>query len=304
MRNNVYIRSNRSIMSISLTRIICILPMIIYGLYKNGVSLYINGYVDLFSMFRPFIFIIGSAFIGTLVNIIYEYLIKKSKDDLLSVMFSSFHIEYSILLACVMSINVNMLVYFGVLFILLFISKFLNNRVNIMCIIFILVYVISNYIESFSFLNIYESSKVFSLEFMDYLIGRSSGGIAATHTILLILALFGLYITNNNKTTITLSSGITYIILISILCIIKNISFPSILFNYNFLFVIGLIATDSVTSSYTPNGKIIYGVAVGILSFCFYFLNPVLAPFLAVLIVSLFNNLIDRKSDLLKIIKR
>lgn len=300
MNNNVYIRSNRSILSISLTRIICLLPMIIYGIYKNGIYLYQHDYISLFQMFRPVVIILGSAIIGALVNILYEYVIKKSKDDIISVLFSSFHIEYSILLACVMSINVNLIVYFVVLFVLLFASKFINNRINIVCACFIIIYLISNQIQTFNYLNAYESSKVFSLEFMDYMIGRTSGGIASTHIILLCLALFGIGITNNNKTSITLSAIITYISLLFIMHLFHDFKLIDTLFSYNYLFIASFIATDSVTSSYTIKGMYVFGICVGLLSFAFYFINPILAPFIAVLITSLFNNLIDRKSGLLK----
>ena len=51
--NNVYVRGNTSIKSISLTRLFLLLPLIIYGCYKNGVYLYTSNYINLFDMFRP-----------------------------------------------------------------------------------------------------------------------------------------------------------------------------------------------------------------------------------------------------------
>ena len=45
--NNVYIRSKKNIFNISIVRIILLIPMILYGIYKNGIFLYINKYTNL-----------------------------------------------------------------------------------------------------------------------------------------------------------------------------------------------------------------------------------------------------------------
>ncbi len=297
MKNNVYVRTNRSYKTISITRILFIIPMIIYGIYKNGIFLYREGLISLYMMLKPIMIILGSALIGAIVNIIYEYLIKKNKDNLIDVLFSSFTIEYGILLACIMSINVNIYIYFIITFIVLFITRFINNRVNAICIAFLLIYVCNYYLEGFSFANIYESTKDFAYGFMDYMVGRAPGGIASTHILFLILALFGLFLTNSNKSLISLTSMVSYLCIVAIFTLIKGGDIAGILFSNNYLFIASLIATDSVTSCYTHNGMIIYGILIAILSFIIYFVNPVIAPVVAVLIISLFNNLIDRKSN-------
>ena len=296
MKNNVYIRSNRSIFTISITRIALLLPLIIYGFYKNGIHLYTNEYIGITNLFRPLIIILGSALIGGLINIIYEKLIKKSKDNLKDILFSSFHIEYGMVIGCLMPINVNLIIYFSVITIVLFISKFLNNRVNTMCVCFILIFAISYLLgDEFIFKNPYELDKTFSLEFMDYIIGKGVGGIASTHILLLILAFTGMHLTNNNKSAITMSSVITIIAAFTIYSLVSNVSFIELLFSNNILFILTYVLTDSVTSCYTVNGKVAYGVISALLIFGLSFINPIVGPFIAILIVSLFNNLIDRK---------
>lgn len=299
MNNNIYVRSSKSIFSISLTRMLFIIPMILYGFYKNGIYLYQNNYISLFNMFRPLIIILGSAVIGALINIIYEIIIKKNKDKLINILFSSFTIEYAVLIACVMSINVNLLIYFSILFIVLFISKFLNNRINIMAIIFLVIYVISYFTGGFSFANNYENSKVFSYTLMDYFIGRDSGGIASTHIIFLSLAIFGLFITNNNKTDITLSSIVTFIILSIFISMFNHVDVIKIIFNNNIPFIFSLIATDSVTSCYTGKGMITFGILIGIITALLSVINPIIAPYIAIAIASLFNVLIDKYVNIL-----
>lgn len=295
MKNNVYVRSNRSIFTISITRIIFLLPLIMYGIYKNGIHLYIENYINLANLFKPVLLIVGSALVGAIVNIVYEKLIKKSKDTLIDILFSSFHIEYGIVLACLMPININLIIYFGVLTLIFFVSKFLNNRVNTMCVCFILIFTLSYLLNnSFIYANSYELDKTFSLEFMDYLIGKGVGGIASTNILLLIIAIIGMYLTSNNKTSITLSAIITFIIVTAAFAIIKDISFVELLFKNNLLFIYTYVITDSVTSCYTTKGKQVFGIISVILAFLISFINPILAPFISILIVSLFNNLLDR----------
>ena len=295
MKNNVYVRNNRSIFTISIVRITLLIPLIIYGFYKNGIYLYQKGYVGVLGMFRPLVFIIGGGIIGGLVNYIYERLIKKNKSGLKEVLFSSFHIEYGLVLGCIMPVSINAIIYFSTVFVLLFLSKFTRNRINIMCLTFIAIYCLSIFLNIFEYANIYELSRAFSYEFMDYLIGKAPGGIAATHIVLLMVALFGLYITNNSKTSITFYALISSFVLFGVYAMIANVNFPNIIFGYNMIFIYTYVATDSVTSSYTKYGKKVFGALVGILSFGFYFVNPIIAPYIAIIIVSLFNNLIDRK---------
>ena len=295
MKNNVYVRSHRSIKSISLLRIGLLIPLIIYGFYKNGIYLYINHYVDILGLFKPLFYILIGGLCGALVNIFYEYLFNKHKGKFSEALFASFHIEYGILLGCLVSINTNILVFTGITFGLFLISKFIKNRINIMALIFIAIYLVQMYLTSdYSYLNAYETSRVFSLDFMDYMVGRGTGGIATTHIILLIISLLGISISNNNKVNISLSAIITMIIAFGCYSIVTKASIGSLLLTNNMIFVCAYIATDYVTSSYTLNGEIIFGILVGCLTFGFFFVNPILAPFIAVLIVSLFNNLIDR----------
>ena len=293
--NNVYVRGNTSIKSISLTRLFLLLPLIIYGCYKNGVYLYTSNYINLFDMFRPIILILTGALIGASVNLIYEYIIRRRKESLISAIFSSFHVEYGIILACISSINTNLFIFVICTFFIFLISKFLNNRINIIAITFIAIYLISTLKEEYIFANIYELSKTFSLNFLDYLTGRAHGGIAGTHIILLFVALTGLHISNTNKSEITMYTCISYAIPAIIYGIIRNINVLDLLFLNNYMFIFTFVATDSVTSCYSNNGKKLFGILIGVLTFGFYFLNPILAPFISISVVSLLNNLIDRK---------
>lgn len=302
--NNVYIRSKKSIFNISLMRILMLIPLILYGIYKNGIFLYINKYTNLYGLFRPFIFILGGAFTGAIINIIYEYIInKKNNKDvtLIEVLFSSFHIEYGIILGCLTSINTNMLVFFLTLFIIFFISKILKNRVNTICLCYIIIFIIQTIIlKNNSFMNVYESNKLFEYNILDYIIGKSVGGIASTNILITILVFFVLYLTNNTKPSISILSFVTSMILFSVYSMIANINIGDTFLQYSYIFMFVFVATDSVTSSYTILGMRLFGITVGILTFALYFVNPILAPAIAILITSFLNNLMDRANKLFK----
>ncbi len=307
MNNNVYVRSNKTIRTISLTRILFLLPLIIYGYYKNGISVYFryansSTNYSLSYLINPLILLFGSILSAVIINLLYEKIIKKSKKSIMDMIFSSFHVEYAIIIACLMPSNINFLVYFTVLSVFLLLSKFIKNRVNIMSLIFIIIYLICIYKFSFDFANTYEldPSHPIHLNLLDYLLGNYVGGIFATNVLFILIAYIGLSITNNTKSNITLYAIASYGLLIILYSLIKDINIYGLLFLNNYLFIFTYLITDSVTSCYTKNGTIIFGIAIGVLTFGLYFINPILAPHIAVLVVSLFNNLIDRRINMLK----
>lgn len=294
------IKSNNSIKRISYIYLLSLLPLILFGFYKNGIKLYLKDYVNILGMLKPLIFIIMGFCIGVLVNILYERLIKKNKDKLSDIIFSSFHPIYGILIASIISINTNLILFSLVTFIVLFISKFIkNNKINYVCLVSLIIFFIMNIFGKFSFLNIYESSNNFNLNAIDYMFGRGSGGIFTTNILLLIISFIVMYYTKTYKKNIAIFSSITFIILAIIYLIIKNDigNIMYMLFSNGILFSFIFIATEPISSSYTKKGKIIYGILVGILTFLLYLINPVLSSLGAILIASILNSVIDLKFE-------
>ena len=302
--NNVYLRSKKSIFNISIMRILMLIPMILYGIYKNGIFLYANKYTtNILDLFRPLTFILGGALVGAMVNLLFEYAFNKNaeKPTLKEALFSSFHIEYGIILGCLTSINTNMLVFFLTLLIIFILSKFLKNRVNTICICFIIIYAIQSLVlHDFNYMNIYETNKLFEYNILDYIIGKNVGGIAATHILLNIIIFIVLSVTNNTKTSVGVLSMLSSFILFSLYCMIANINIGNVYLQYGYIFIFTFVATDYVTSSYTILGMRIFGILVGVLTFAFYFVNPIIAPIIAILITSLLNNVCDRANKLFK----
>lgn len=294
------IKSNNSIKRICFNYFLSLLPLILFGFYKNGISLYIKKYINIFDMFRPLYFIFIGLFIGILVNIIYEKIIKKSKDKYMDIIFSSFHPLYGIIISCIISINTNILLFSSVTFIVLFISKFIkDNKINYIALSSLIIFFIMNMFDKFSFLNLYEASNKFNMDAIDYMFGRGSGGIFTTNIILLIIGFIVLSYSKIYKKSITIFSSITFIILTIIYCIfVNNIgNIMNMLFTNGILFNFVFVATDPLSSSYTKEGKIIYGVLVGLFTFFLYLINPVLSSLGAILIASILNYILDMKFE-------
>lgn len=293
------IKDDTSIKKISLTYILSLLPLILYGFYKNGIYLYIKKYISLPKMFKPLLLILIGFLIGASVNIIYLKLIKKSKDNIIDIIFSSFHPIYGILIASIISINTNILLFSVVSFAVLFISKFINNKINLISLSSLIIFFIMNILNKFTFMNIYEQSSSFKMNAIDYMFGRSSGGILTTNILLIVLSFIILYNSKVYKKNIAIYSSSVFILLTTIYCILtKNIgNIMNMLFTNGILFSFVYVATEPVSSSYTKYGKEIYGILVGILTFIFYLINPALSSLGGILIASIFNSLIDLKFE-------
>lgn len=293
------IKDDTSIKKISLTYILSLLPLILYGFYKNGIYLYIKKYISLPKMFKPLLLILIGFLIGASVNIIYLKLIKKSKDSIIDIIFSSFHPIYGILIASIISINTNILLFSIVTFTVLFISKFINNKINLISLSSLIIFFIMNALNKFTFMNIYEQSSSFKMNAIDYMFGRGSGGILTTNILLIVLSFIILYNSKVYKKNIAIYSSSVFILLTTIYCILtKNIgNIMNMLFTNGILFSFVYVATEPVSSSYTKYGKEIYGILVGILTFIFYLINPALSSLGGILIASIFNSLIDLKFE-------
>lgn len=293
-------KSNNSIKRITLTYIISLLPLILFGFYKNGINLYIKKYVNILEMFKPLVIILLGFLIGAIVNVIYEKKINKNKDNIKDIIFSSLHPIYGILIGCISSINTNTILFSLVTFIILLISKFTKNtKINYITLTSLIIFFIMNIFGKFSFLNAYEVSNNFNMNTIDYLFGKGNGGIVTTNILLLIISYIILYNSNIYKRNIPIYSFISFLLLTIIYCFIKNDigNIMNMLFTNGILFSFVYIASEPNSSSYTRLGSTIYGIIVGVLSFIFYLINPSLSSLGGIFIASIFNSLIDLKFE-------
>lgn len=293
--NNVFLRNKDSINSIIIKYYVALFPLIIYGFYKNGIKLYINNLVGILGLVKPFVFDFVGFFIGVLVNIIYYRFIKK--DKIKGIVINSFNPLYGLLIASIVSINTNIYVFAGLVFLCLFLYNLLKiKNLNIIAFTSLIIILITKFIGSDTFLNIYEQNTQLNLNALDYLIGRGYGGINATCVLLLIFSLTVLFKEKSYKKDIAIYAMILYSVFIAIYSVVNNsigLIFERIFAN-GVLFSYVFIATDSLSSSYTKKGKVMYSIIISLSTFGLYLIKPSLAALGGITIGSITNNFIDK----------
>ena len=291
--NNVYVRSKNSIFNISKYRILALIPLILYGIYQNGVKAFKVDH-SIVTLIKPLMFIGVGLLIGIVVNLIFTK--KEKKMSLNDILFSSFHLEYGIILGSLMSYSVNIIVFAVTLLALFIITKLIDIKINGIALAFIIIYVVTQMTGGF----IYPEIATKTLEVKDYLMGNVSGGLCATSFVLLLVSYIILKITNSSKTDITFFAFLSYALLSLILSFISKETFIYMITLNSYFFVFMFVATESLSSCYTLNGTKIFGLLLGLFTFILYFVEPILAPFISVLVLSLFHIVIDKLGNKIK----
>lgn len=291
MKNSVFVRSKNSIFTISLNRIVACFSFLVIGLYLNVflVKDYsINNIVNILS------FPCVGLLIGVIVNFIFTK--RAKKDKIIRILFSTFHIEYGIVLGFLMSKSVSLIVFTIILSIMFIISKLINIKINVMAITFILIYIVTNQLGGFE----YVTRSAYT--FKDYLIGNTTGGLFSTGIISLLISIFIIKAKNSSKIDISEYAIITYSLLVLIYSFVFKANTLELLCLNSYYFIFVFIASDSVSSSYTLKGVKVFGILVGLITFALSFKLKILAPFIAITITSFFATFIDKASN--KLLKK
>ena len=277
---STFVREETNIKKIISYLYISIIPLLIFGFYKNGIKSFDGIYI-----LHPLILDLVGFASGALVSIILE----KKKP------LTSFYPFYGILSASLVFPNTSIIVFGLICFISLFIYKKINkNNVNIVCVIALIVILISNFYET-SYLNLVINSNT-KLDGLDYLLGKGSAGLNASCTLLSLTSYLYLSTKAFYKREIPLYSFLTYSILMVIyLSFIGDINslFVRLLSNGT-IFSLVFVSTMGTTSSYTKRGRICYALILGILMFILSFSFPSLAVISAIFLVSIMHKYIDK----------
>lgn len=277
---STFVREETNIKKIISYLYISIIPLLIFGFYKNGIKSYDGIYI-----LHPLILDLVGFASGALVSIILE----KKKP------LTSFYPFYGLLSASLVFPNTSIIVFGLICFISLFIYKKINkNNVNIVCVIALIVILISNFYET-SYLNLVINSNT-NLDGLDYLLGKGSAGLNASCTLLSLASYLYLSTKDFYKKEIPLYSFLIYSILMVIyLSFIGDINslFVRLLSNGT-IFSLVFVSTMGTTSSYTKRGRICYSLILGILMFILSFSFPSLAVISAIFLTSIMHKYIDK----------
>ena len=282
-KNRVFFHNKVNIKNIVISYLLCLIPLILYGIYKNGILLYTRDLISFLSIFK----IIYHLIISLLIYILVDILIFKKKEiwtlDLLFLM----------IIPLFMPQNINLFVYGISLFISFLISNVLERKIKFnkmaFCKLFIILVLVV--INNYTYLNPAENLNIYSLNYWDLLWGRNIGGIASTNIILGIIILILFSVLNNYKKIIAICS-ISAFIIISLL--VSGFDINSLLSSSAILGLI-LLNVDSISTPHCRLGMIIYGIACGILTAILtYFLNAFEGVFISVLFLSFFTPILDK----------
>lgn len=277
---NVYLKSKNNENKILVKYILLLIPFLIYGFYKNGILLYKGEYVNIFYMFKPLIL--------TIISILISYLFTKyKKED-----FISYRLYLNILSSLIVLPNTNIFIYLIILFLVNILYTF--KKVNISLITILLLIIVSMIFSKYLFLNVYEESVNHSYSITNYLFGNGSGGISNTLFIYSILVFIYLICDFSYKKHIVVTSlTVYYILLIISFVLFKKFDY-NLLLNNNLVFSFIFLNTISIFTPYTKGGCYLYGFILGLISFCFSFIDINLGVYLISLILSFTSLYFDK----------
>lgn len=277
---NVYLKSKNNENKILVKYILLLIPFLIYGFYKNGILLYKGEYVNIFYMFKPLIL--------TIISILISYLFTKyKKED-----FISYRLYLNILSSLIVLPNTNIFIYLIILFLVNILYTF--KKINISLITILLLIIVSMIFSKYLYLNIYEESVNHSYSITNYLFGNGSGGISNTLFIYSILVFIYLICDFSYKKHIVVTSlTVYYILLIISFVLFKKFDY-NLLLNNNLVFSFIFLNTISIFTPYTKGGCYLYGFILGLISFCFSFIDINLGVYLISLILSFTSLYFDK----------
>ena len=285
--NKVYINTKMTIDKYILRYIYGLIPLILYGIYKNGILLFNLDLINFLDIFK----IIYLLIISIIIYIIYCLIFKKKIKINLEIL-------NILIIPLFMPTSINLLIYTTTLFIGLIINHYLSkvlkyNNTAFMILFILLFLVIFN---NYNYLNIAEATKNYSFSSLDLLFGRNTAGIASSSIIIGLLLIIYFSIFTIYKKELTLSSIISFILLIGIL---NNFNIINIL-NGNAILSFILIAPDMISTPIKRNEKIIFGTIIGLISAIFIqYIDIYCGSIIAILLISIIYNLI-RKIDSFK----
>ncbi len=272
---------------IVIINIILLIPLIIYGIFKNGYLLYERNLIPFYIIFKPLYLTI----ISILIKFFFDFITTKKINV-------NYNLLYMILISMIMPYNINILVYIITLIITYLLTSLLETKFkfNKVALIYLIIILINSIFNGLTFQNPLESTASFNFSFLDLLMGRCIGGISSTSIIFSLLAYTLLINSYYYKKDMPLFINISYLFLSFIFYLITHNS--DILLNSELIFASIFIAPLPKYSPYKVKGQVIEGILIGIISFIISILfNKVISIYISIFLVSLLANLSLKKNN-------
>ncbi|MBQ6841026.1 MAG: RnfABCDGE type electron transport complex subunit D [Bacilli bacterium] len=278
--SRVYLHSKNNVDSLIKVMLYLFIPFALYGFYKNGIKLYANDYISIFSMIKSLLFI-G---ISVLVSYIFSKLNKEK--------FISFTLLSNIMIALIASPSLSIIFYLIGIIVLNGIQKLV--KFNIVPVFMVITIIVDLILKNPIFLNVFESSVDYNYSLFDFLIGKGPGGTGNTLMAMSIVSLIVLILNINYKKQIPIMAFTSYYILAIITSFVTGTLDQSLLLNNNVIFSFIFLSNVSIYTPYSKGACYIYGLALGMLTYLSYFINIDLGVYLVLTILSFVYPLLDR----------
>lgn len=302
IRKGNYIKSPNSTSNMMYTILLLLVPFLLFGNFKNGIYPAVKGYGNIYTAFKPLLYVVIPAVICLLTEYLY-YLIKKDRKSIYTLFGESYAIIPGVFLGLITSINTPLwlLIIGSVIASLskLLFGGFGKNKLNPALVGALFVTVIfSSYLGGY--LNPYEADVISSATplanmtassyvatydnlvkpygtLLTFFFGNMPGAIGETSSFLCIMALIYLIYKKTIKWKIPVCYLSSVAVISLIICLTKDIGLWFILFNLlsgGLLFGATFMATDPVTSPMSHSGQVIGGIILGITTMAIRYLTP------------------------------
>lgn len=271
---------------------IALLPLILYGFYKNGLLPFLNQDASFFIMIKPIFMPLCMMGIGALVD--YLFFLKSNQKTIWT------HMPlFGLLIGMALPINANIFLTSILLFALLYGIRFLamkiHHQISPLFLTISILLLLLTFVGGVNFLNSTESTHTLLYNIPDIFFGRSVGGISSTSIFWMLISFGYLCFDYYYKKEIPVTILGTYFLLTILFelflpsgDLLKSLLNPTVFFGSIF------IACEMRYSPYSNTGKILYSILIGVLGFFLLkFMNASVGFFLAITIVSLFVPIID-----------
>lgn len=264
---------------------VAVIPLFLYGLYKNGYLLISNNYIT----YKMLIKIILYPVISIAIGLLFGFIIKKKQADLTKI---------GIIAGLTAPYNFNMIAYFSILIGIMFLVVYVPNRLKINeSALLIVILIILNQIFNHSILfNPMESTSSYRYSLFDLFFGRGVSYIYTSSIFWLLISYIILIFIKTYKKEVFIYSIVTYLIcFIGYLILKQDFNYCAIkLLNGITFFSFIFIAPINESSPSIRYEIIIYSILFGIISFAFVFIfNIFTGGVIAALIISVIYRIYD-----------
>ena len=295
-----YMKINDNTNKIMRRLLISLLPIILFSFYKNGILLYKGGYTNFFGMFYPLIFMLLGGMSSLVTEEIFLYVFKKLRGKaLIDNIKNGYGLLPGLFLSLVLPINTPLAILFiGGIFASLIgkmiyggfgyniFNPALIGAIFVMTCYGAVITTNGGYINKLEVDTVSSATPLTNISLVNdvsydtivkpyggllsFFIGTIPGAVGETSSLLIIVAFIYLTITKTIKWRIPTSYVLTFVFLVSLYSAIVGFGPWYILFEIlsgGLLFGAVFMATDPVTSPVNPRAQILYGMALGLMTF-------------------------------------